>query len=137
MQQFVTIFVVCGESGRQLFDESNLRLSANGFDWDRANTLKTDQLAFYCSFLDIWSMGDSFEKFFKPEGELKVIRSGSHQLVCSRREDIRIEGHAGNEEEKRLKQILEQAKEAYEDATSESYLFQLRSVFDASVGFNP
>lgn len=137
MQQFVTILVLCGESGRQLFDEAEPRLTTNGFDWDRQQMIQGCQLAYWCSFLDVWSMGDSFDRFLGPENELRTASAGSHQLVCCRRENIRVEGKARNQEEERLKQILLQARDAYRSSTDESYLFQIRSVFDASSGFNP
>jgi len=137
MQQFVTIFVICGEAGRHLYDEAESRLTTNGFDWDRQQTIQGSQLAYWCSFLDAWSMGDSFDRFLGPENELRVASAGSHQLVCCRRENVRILGKARNQEEERLQQILLPAREAYLSATDESYLFQIRSVFDASSGFNP
>jgi hypothetical protein len=137
MQQFITIFVLCGESGRLLFEESDSRLSEKGFDWNRDQMIQNGQLAYWARLLDVWSMGDSFDRFLQPEGGLRMINSGSHQLVCCRREKVRIKGKPRNEEEKRFKQVLKQAKEAYQGATNESYIFQLRSVFAASEGFNP
>jgi hypothetical protein len=137
MQQFVTIFVLCGESGRKLFEESDSRLTKVGLDWDRDKSLANGQLAYWINFLDAWSMGDSFDRFLSPENELKRVDAGSHQLVCCRRENVRIKSEPRNEEEARLRQILTQAREAYQGATSESYLFQIRSVFSASDGFNP
>ena len=137
MQQLITIFVLCGESGRKLFEESDSRLSEEGFDWNRDQMIQYGQLAYWSRLLDMWSMGDSFDRFLHPEGGLRMINSGSHQLVCCRREDVRIKGKARNEEEIRLKQVLKQAKEAYQGTTDESYLFQPRSVFDVSEGFSP
>ena len=137
MQQFITIFVLCGESGRTLFDESDTRLTGDGFDWNRDQMIQSGQLAYWSSFLDAWSMGDSFDRFLKPSRELRQVMAESHQLLCCRRENIRIRGEARSEEEERLKQDLRQARKAYKKATNESYLFQLRSVFDASCGFNP
>lgn len=137
MQQFVTIFVLCGEPGRQLFEESVSRLSEKGFDWNRDQMIQNGQLAYWARLLDVWSMGDSFDRFLQPEGELRRINAGSHQLVCCRRENVRIEGEARNEEEERLLQVLRQARKAYQSATNESYLFQLRSFLDTSHGFNP
>jgi hypothetical protein len=137
MQQFVTIFVLCGESGRQLFEESDSRLTKVGLDWDRDKSLANGQLAYWINFLDAWSMGDSFDRFLSPANELKRVNAGSHQLVCCRRENVRIKSEPRSEEEARLRQILTQAQEAYQGATSESYLFQVRSVFTASDGFNP
>lgn len=137
MQQFITIFVLCCESGRKLFDESDSRLTEGGFNWDRSQMIQSSQLAYWSSFLDVWSTGDSFERFLKPSRELRQVKVGSHQLLCCRRENIRIRGEARNGEEERLKQILKQARKAYKISTDESYLFQLRSVFDVSCGFNP
>ena len=137
MQQFVTIFVLCGEQGRQLFGESESRLTANGFDWDRDRAIQSGQVAYWCTLLDVWSMGDSFDRFLGPENEVRTFRAGSHQLVCCRREKVSIEGECRNEEEERLKQVLQQARDAYRSASEESYLFQIRSCFDASTGFNP
>jgi virulence-associated protein VapD len=137
MQQIVTIFVICGESGRQLFDDSQSTLTDAGFDWDRDLMIKNGQLAYWASLLDVWSMGDTFERFIKPAKNVRTVRVESRELVCCRREKIRIAGKPRNEEERRLKEILIQAKEAYEDATSESYLFQIRSVLHTSDGFNP
>ncbi len=133
----MTIFVICGEAGRQLYDEAESRLTTDGFDWDRQQMIQGSQLAYWSSFLDAWSMGDSFDRFLGPENELRVACAGSHQMVCCRRENVRISGKARNQEEERLQQILLQAREAYLSATDESYLFQIRSVFDASSGFNP
>ena len=137
MQQFITIFVLCGESGRRIFDESKSRLSDEGFDWDHDQMTQSGQLAYWVRLLDVWSMGDAFDRFLQPKNDLQTVNSGSHQLVCCRRELVRIEGKARNEEESRLKEVLQQAKEAYSETTDESYIFQLRSVFDVSDGFNP
>ena len=137
MQQFVTIFVLCGVEGRQIFDESESRLTPRGFDWDRDRMIQSGQLAYWCSLLDVWSMGDSFDRFLGPESEVRAFCEGSHQLVCCRRESVIIKGVGRNEEEERLQQVLQQAKYAYQSASDESYLFQIRSCFDASTGFNP
>jgi hypothetical protein len=137
MQQFVTIFVLCGAAGRELFDESESRLSANGFEWERDRMIQNGQLAYWCTFLDVWSMGDSFDRFLGPENEVRKFRAGSQQLACCRRENVRIEGESRTQEEERLKQVLQQARDAYRSASEESYLFQIRSCFDASTGFNP
>jgi hypothetical protein len=137
MQQLVTIFVLSGDEGRQLFDESESRLTTSGFDWDRDRMIQNGQLAYWCSILDVWSMGDSFDRFLAPESEVRAFCAGSHQLVCCRRESVAIKGVARNEEEERLKQVLQQAKDAYQSASDESYLFQIRSCFDASTGYNP
>ena len=137
MQQLVTIFVLCGTGGRQLFDESEARLTANGFDWDRDRMIQNGQLAYWCTLLDVWSMRDSFDRFLGPGNEVRTFRAGSQQLVCCRRENVRIEGESRNQEEERLKQVLQQARDAYRSASEESYLFQIRSCYDASPGFNP
>jgi hypothetical protein len=108
-----------------------------GFDWNRQQMIQDGRLAYWCSFLDLWSMGDSFGRFLGPENELRTASAGPHQLVCCRRENVRIAGEARNQEEERLKQILLQARDAYPSSTEESYLFQIRSAFDASSGFNP
>ncbi len=99
--------------------------------------IQCGQLAFWSCILDAWSMGDSFDRFLRPSRELRKVVTGSHQVICCRRENIRIRGDARNEEEERLKQVLSQAKQAYKKSTKESYLFQIRSVFDVSTGFNP
>ena len=137
MQQFVTIFVLVGESGRVLYDDSEARLSRRGLDWDRGEAIRNGQLAFWINFLDLWSMGDSFDRFLCPSSELKKADAGPHQLICGRRENIKVGNKPRNEEEVRLFAFLSQAIEAYRKATCESYLFQLRSVFDVSDGFNP
>lgn len=82
-------------------------------------------------------MGDSFERFLQPDDALVFASSGIHQLICARRELLKISRKARNEEEVRLKEILTQANRAYRKATDESYLFLVRSVFAASDGFVP
>ena len=136
MEQFVTIFVICGRAGRDLFEQAETRLTSEGMNWDRDAMIAAGQLAYWSQQLDLWSMGDSFGKFIRSP-EKRAFSSGSHQLICCRREGSEVQGQAANEEEKRLKEILLQAFRAYHEASTESYLFLVRSVIDTSKGFNP
>lgn len=136
MEQFVTIFVICGRAGRDLFDQAETWLTSKGMNWDRDAMIAAGQLAYWSQHLDLWSMGDSFDKFIHSPDK-RAFSSGSHRLICCRREGSEVRGKATNEEEQRLKGNLLQALRAYAEASTESYLFQLRSVFDASKGFNP
>ena len=136
MEQFVTVFVLCGRAGRELFEQVQSKLTCDGLQWDRDAMISVGQVAYWNHHLDLWSMGDSFDRFIKSHDTLSVS-SGAHQLICCGRESCEIEGEARTEEEARLKEILTQAIQAYGGAMNELYLFQIRSVFTASKGFNP
>ena len=137
MQQTITIFVACGREGEALFDEADSRLTKHGFEWDRDYLIKDGQIAFWSVHLDLWSMGDTFDRFLSSQFGLVRSAVGSHQLYAIRRDGLTISETARNEEEGRLLSVLQHAKNAYIEATAESYLFLIRTVFDASDGFNP
>jgi len=137
MQQFVTIFVICGSEGKKLFDEANSLLSANGFKWDRESLIQGGHLAFWSSHLDLWSMGDTFDRFLATQEGVVRSAFSSHQLYAMRRDRSAFSMTARNEEEERFLSQLNHAKNAYKQVAIESYLFVIRTVFDGTKGFNP
>lgn len=82
-------------------------------------------------------MGDSFDRFLSSQVGLVRAAVGSHQLYAIRRDCLTFSETARNEEEGRLLSVLQQAKNAYSEVTADSYFFLIRTVFDASNGFNP
>jgi len=137
MQQTVTLIVVCGSSGRKLFASAQKLLTASGFRFDPEPLRQKSHLAFYMTYLDVWSMGNTFERFLYPKKEVRKYESGVSSLWAIRREKLSLRNTARNEEERRLKECLSQARSAYRQATDESYLFMYRSVICCSDGFNP
>ena len=137
MQQTVTLIVACNAPGRELFRTAKRRLSPTGFTFDPVPLLKGSQLAFYLTYLDVWSMCQSFEKFLYPRSEVKYYEKGSTMLWAIRREKLRLRNKPMNEEEAIFLSMLQHARQTYRRATDESYLFIVRSVFAGSIGFNP
>jgi len=137
MQQTVTLIVVCNAPGRELFRTAKRRLFPTGFTFDPVPLLKGSQLAFYLTYIDVWSMGDSFEKFLYPKSEVKYHENGRTMLWAVRREKLRLRSKPRSVEQATLFSLLQHAKNTYRRATDESYLFMVRSVFAGSIGFNP
>lgn len=137
MQQFVTLLVVCEDSGRHVFETLEQRIRTEGFHVDLDPLLTKSHLAFHLRYLDVWSMGDSFERFLYPKKELVHHAVGATELWALRREKLAVRGTPENEEEKRLKEYLLQARQVCRRATDESYFIMVRTIFDVSTGFNP
>jgi len=137
MQQRISIFVVCDSSGREIFATMEDRISSEGFSFDEEELLKKSHLAFSATYLDLWSIRDSFERFLFPRKKVRHFTKGMTLVWAIRREDLVVRNSPRNEEEIVFRTFLMAAKNMYKAATTESYLFVVRTVWTASDGFNP
>jgi hypothetical protein len=137
MQQRVSIIVACNSSGRNLVETAESRITSAGFDFDPLSFTDKSHLAFYVSYIDVWSMGDTFHRFLYPKKEIKFISKDSTQIWIIDRSRLHIRNKPRNEEEQFLHSLLLQAKNFYKMKNVNFYFFLVRSVFTSSTGFNP
>ena len=88
---------------------------------------------FYNEHLDLWSMGDSFDRFLRPRKHVRFFEHESCQLHAIARDRLRLRAVARDDEERLLRDVLDHAKRMYQGGSG-CYLFLLRRVRGTSSG---
>ena len=94
--------------------------------------IASDGVLFYSDHLDLWSMGDSFDRCLRPKSQLRYFEAGSSQLYAIPRDLLRLRASPRNEEERLFRAVLQSAKSIYRPDASGAFLFVLRQVFGVS-----
>jgi hypothetical protein len=137
MKQRIFITVIPGASAEHLLDRA-AKMLAEGSVIDYFHSLiASDGVLFYSDHLDLWSMGDSFDRFLRPKSQLRYFDARSSQLYAIRRRLLQLRASPRNDEERLFRAILQSAKSIYRRAAPEPFLFVLRQVFGASGDIGP
>jgi hypothetical protein len=132
MKQHIVIAVVSDAPAKHLFDRAHEMLAGGLVDAYFKSLTCSDDILFYSQHLDLWSMGDSFERLLRPKSRLQYFDGGSSQLYAIRRDVLQLRASPRDEEERLLRTLLLSAKSFQRRTAREAFLFVLRSVFDAS-----
>ena len=87
-------------------------------------------IRFYSDHLDLWSMGDSFERFIRPKSRVRFFAHGSFQLYAIRCDLLRTPPASRDDEEYLLRTLLRGARAFSKHSDSAPFLFVLRQVFN-------
>ena len=132
MKQRIVITVVSVAAAEHLLDNADKMLAVGSVHGYFDSLTASDNVLFYSDHLDLWSMGDSFDRFLRPKSRLRYFDYGSSQLYAIRRDLLRFRVSPRNDEERLFRTLLQSAKSIYRQAGSEPVLFVLRQVFDVS-----
>lgn len=132
MKQRILISVLPPQAGKSLLDAAPQYLES-GIVGDYIRSLiERDQVVFYSEHLDLWSMGDSFERFLRPKKHLRFFSAHSSILYAIPRKCLSLGVTARDADEQLLRDLLRHARNAYRKVVPDAYLFVLRNVFGAS-----
>jgi hypothetical protein len=138
MQQHVSLIVACDSSGRTLAKTIRERITSNGFEFDPVPLMNESHLAFYHSYVDLWSMRDTFDRFIYPKNALTLVEAYSTQVWTIPRAKMRIRNKARNTEEEILRSLLCYAKDIYKTSEADFYFFLIRSILPTTAtSFDP
>jgi hypothetical protein len=132
VKQRILIIVLEKDPGEDLIRSAAELLQNGSIDEYLQSFITTDQAIFFSEHLDVWSMGDSFDRFLRPKKHVRTISAGSRELYAIPRERLRLGLSARNEEEDLLRDLLGHAKRLYRRVAPDAHLFLLRSVTGAS-----
>ena len=138
MQQRVSLIVACNSSGKNLATTIRDRITPSGFDFDPVPLMNQSHLAFYHTYIDLWSMGDTFDRFLYPKTSLTMVEAHSTQVWTILRAEMRIRNKPRNAEEEILRSLLVCAKDIYKTPTDDFYFFLVRSILPTTAtSFDP
>jgi hypothetical protein len=132
VKQRILISVLPIDASKSLLDAARQRLESGSLGEHIRSLIERNQVIFYCEHLDLWSMGDTFERFLRPKKHLLSFSAHSSILYAIPRERLRLSAPARDAEEQLLRDLLGRAKRAYQRTVPGSFLFVLRTVFGAS-----
>lgn len=132
MKQHIFISVIPGAPALHLLDCAQTMLAENSVTNYFQSLIASNGVLFYSEHLDLWSMGDSFNRFLRPKKHLRYFDEGGSQLYGIRRDLLQLRAPARDDEERLLRGLLKSAKSIYKRADSEAYLFVLRQVVGTS-----
>jgi hypothetical protein len=132
MKQRIFITVIPGAPGEHLLDCAQEMLAEGSVVDYIQSLIDSDSVLFYSDHLDLWSMGDSFDRFLRPKSRLRYFVAGSSELYAIRRDILQLRAAPRDDEERMLRALLYSAKSIYKSATLDTLMFVLRQVFKAS-----
>ncbi len=132
MKQRILISVLPKDESLSLLNAAPQLLESSSVENHIRSLIERNQVVFFSEHLDLWSMGDSFDRFLRPKKHLRSLAAESSQLYAIPRENLRFHPPARNDEEQLLRDLLGHAKRAYRRTAPGAYLFVLRTVSDAS-----
>jgi hypothetical protein len=132
VKQRVLISVLRSNAGKSLLNAAPRLLESGSVGNHICSLIERGHLVFYSEHLDLWSMGDSFERFLRPKKHLRSFSAHSSILYAIPREYLRLSAPVRDEDEQLLRDLLGHAKRANQRTVPGAYLFVLRTVFGAS-----
>lgn len=132
MKQRIFISVIPGAPALHLLDCAQTMLAEGSVTDYLQSLIASDGLLFYSEHLDLWSMGDSFNRFLRPKSRLLYFDGGGSQLYAIRRDLLQLRAAPRDDEERLLRGLLQSAKSISRRAEAEAYLFVLRQIFGLS-----
>ena len=113
MTQRIFITVIPSAAGECLLANAQ-KLLAEGLVVAYVHSLIDSQgVHFYSDHLDLWSMGDSFDRFLRPRSRVQYFDGGSSQLYAIRCDLLRTPAAPRDEEERLLRTLICGAKAFY------------------------
>lgn len=132
VRQRILIAVLPKTASKALLDSAQRLLEVGSIVRFIDSLVERDAAIFYSQHLDLWSMGDSFERLLRPKSKLRRFDHGSFQLYAIPRESLRFRLPARDKEEELFRDVLRHAKSIYRRVSPDAYLFVLRRVFGGS-----
>jgi hypothetical protein len=134
VKQRVSIAVVPSEAAHYLLKRAKKMLSEDSVTDYFDSLIVANAILFHSNHLDLWSMGDSFDRFLRPKSQVHFIDGGMSQLYAIPRDRIALRAAARNDDERLLQVLLQSAKSSYRDIPG-AFIFLLRQVFGLSGDF--
>lgn len=129
MTQRIFITVISGAPAEQLLANAQKMLAEKSVVAYVHSLIDSQGIHFYSDHLDLWSMGDSFDRFLRPRSRVQYFDGRSSQLYAIRCDLLRSPAAPRNEEERLLRTLICGAKAFYRHTEAASFLFVLRQVF--------
>ena len=129
MTQRIFITVIAGPPGEHLLANGQKMLAEGSVITYVHSLIDSQDVHFYSDHLDLWSMGDSFDRFLRPRTRVQYFDGGSSHLYAIRCDLLRTPPEPRDEEERLLRTLICGAKAFYRRAEPAALLFVLRQVF--------
>jgi len=129
MTQRIFITVIPGAPGEHLLANAQKMLTERSVVPYVQSLIDSQGVRFYSDHLDLWSMGDSFDRFLRPKSRVQYFDGGSSQLYAIRCDLLRTPVAPRDEEEQLLRTLICGAKAFRKPSEATAFLFVLRQVF--------
>lgn len=133
MKQRVVITVLPADRAAELLSTVQQRLIDHSLLPRIESLMQTEEVLFFSDHLDLWSMGDTFDRLLRPKAKLHVFRHQSDVLYAIPRRSLVFRHKPRDFEEFLLCDLLRFAK-TNNWVTPDSWLFLLRRVLGTSPG---
>jgi hypothetical protein len=124
--QRVMIAALSRDTGEQLLRNAERMLSDASFGAHIESLIDANRVLFYSEHLDVWSMGDSFERFLRPTSKVTLFAHGSEQLYALPRRLLTLRPRPRGCEERLLRDLLRLAKSQYAGVAPDAWIFVWR-----------
>lgn len=134
MKQRIVIVVLTGAAAELLLQSRGSYTDGEALHHSLVARLGGEDVIYYSEHLDLWSMGDSLDRFLRPRSACLSEEIGADWLYAIPRRRLRLSAKPRNEEERLLLTFLQAAKSMYPNSDPDACLLVLRRVLGASDG---